>query len=369
MKKVLSVLMAVSILLSLAVLPAQAYVDPVVGDVNNNGIVEIDDATFLQRHLVNIPLTFGINESSDADEDGIVTVLDVTYIQRWLIGLDHHINVGQPVFYFNLEESITTNLDSYLTDVLTILRICPTHFYGSSQYSGAIFKVNAALSDVWCEGDDVDVILNNARIDINYFFGDGDLMSITPHITDPHQYEVYKPVIYLYPEEETDVEVKLDLDGEFTYTYPEYKDGWNVTAYPDGTLTDKRGNTYPYLFWEGKLNTEYDFSSGFCIKGEDTEALLRDKLAYMGLNQTETDDFIDFWLRFMQDNPYNVISFQTSAYTDAAKLSVSPQPDTEIRVFMTWYGSDTAVDIPEQILTPAQRSGFTAVEWGGQKVK
>ncbi len=86
----------------------------------------------------------------------------------------------------------------------------------------------------------------------------------------------------------------------------------------------------------------------------------------MGLNNKETEDFIGFWLGFMKKNPYNVISFQTSAYTDAAKLSISPQPDTEIRVFMAWYGSETAVDIPEQNLTPAHRSGFTAVEWGGR---
>ncbi len=370
MKKVLSVLMAVSILLSLAVLPAQAVPASIVGDVDGSGNVDIDDATFLQRSLVNIPLPFYIEAyADDADEDGIVTVLDVTYIQRWLIGMDHHLNIGQTVYGYHLDGPMDTSVPDEIEDIFLIDRICPAHFFGYSLISGTIIKINTVLSDQWCLGDKVEVALKNVRIDRNNFFGEGDLVTIEPYTYDPDPYMVYKPVIYLYPEEETDTEVKLDLDGEFTYTYPEYKDGWNVTAYPDGTLKDKSGNTYPYLFWEGKLNTEYDFSSGFCVKGEDTEALLRDKLAYMGLNQTETDDFIDFWLRFMQDNPYNVISFQTSAYTDAAKLSITPQPDTEIRVFMAWYGSDTAEDIPEQSLTPAQRSGFTAVEWGGQKVK
>ena len=45
-----------------------------------------------------------------------------------------------------------------------------------------------------------------------------------------------KPVIYLYPEKETDVTVKISLDGELTCTYPAYDDGWKVTAQPDGTL-------------------------------------------------------------------------------------------------------------------------------------
>lgn len=34
-----------------------------------------------------------------------------------------------------------------------------------------------------------------------------------------------KPVIYLYPENETDVTVRLDYAGKLTCTYPAYKDG------------------------------------------------------------------------------------------------------------------------------------------------
>ena len=48
-----------------------------------------------------------------------------------------------------------------------------------------------------------------------------------------------KPVIYLYPREEQEVTVKLDYKGDLTVTYPEYKDGWNVIASPDGTLINK----------------------------------------------------------------------------------------------------------------------------------
>ena len=45
-----------------------------------------------------------------------------------------------------------------------------------------------------------------------------------------------KPVIYLYPEQETTVSVSLDYAGTLTATYPAYEDGWRVTAEPDGTL-------------------------------------------------------------------------------------------------------------------------------------
>ena len=56
-----------------------------------------------------------------------------------------------------------------------------------------------------------------------------------------------KPVIYLYPEQETDVRVTLDLAGELTCAYPAYGDGWSVRAAPDGTLTDEDGQTYQRL--------------------------------------------------------------------------------------------------------------------------
>ena len=102
----------------------------------------------------------------------------------------------------------------------------------------------------------------------------------------------YKPVIYLYPEVEAEVAVELDLHGELTCTYPAYNGGWFVTAQPDGTLTDASGQTYNYLYWEGECDTTYDFSQGFCVKGEDTAAFLEDSLAKLGLNRREANEFI-----------------------------------------------------------------------------
>lgn len=61
-----------------------------------------------------------------------------------------------------------------------------------------------------------------------------------------------KPVIYLYPEQETTVSVSLDYAGTLTATYPAYEDGWTVTAEPDGTLYDENGDEYSYLFWEAR---------------------------------------------------------------------------------------------------------------------
>ena len=174
-----------------------------------------------------------------------------------------------------------------------------------------------------------------------------------------------KPVIYLYPQETTAVSVRLDTDGELTCTYPEYDGGWSVTAEPDGTLTDGDGQIYRYLYWEGKSDAEYDFSEGFCVKGRDTAEFLETALEELGLTRGEANEFIIYWLPKMQGNEYNVISFQASAYTDANRLSIVPEPDVVIRVFMAWRPSEKPVELPEQTLSAPERRGFTAVEWGG----
>ena len=231
-----------------------------------------------------------------------------------------------------------------------------------------LYKINGSLGDEWCVGDQVSVTHRN-----NYYSRDRrvemDLVSVEISTYVPDPYTCAKPVIYLYPEEDTEVDVTLTLDGELTCTYPVYRSGWHVTASPDGTLTDESGQTYNYLYWEGDTNTVWDMSEGFCIKGEDTAAFLETALADLGLNRREANEFIVYWLPLMEQNPYNLIAFQTDAYTDAAKLSISPSPDTLIRVFMAFQASDTFTDIPAQTLTAPDRIGFTAVEWGGTELK
>ena len=174
-----------------------------------------------------------------------------------------------------------------------------------------------------------------------------------------------KPVIYLYPEQEQEVSVRLDYDGELTCTYPEYKEGWEITAKPDGRLTDKTGMEYNYLYWEGTSDREYDFSEGFCIAGADSAEFLEGALAELGLTRREANEFIVYWLPRLEANAYNLISFQTEAYTEHAGLVIEPEPDTVIRVFMAYQPTDSRQEIPEQELDAPARTGFTVVEWGG----
>ncbi|MGN1444210.1 MAG: SH3 domain-containing protein [Acutalibacteraceae bacterium] len=180
-----------------------------------------------------------------------------------------------------------------------------------------------------------------------------------------------KPVLYLYPEKETDVDVKVSLNNMyFTCTYPEYGNGWSVTAKPDGTLINKKDNKeYSYLYWElgGKQN--YDFSKGFVVKGSDTAEFLQEALSEMGLTPREYNEFIVYWLPKMQNNEYNLISFQKEEYTDNVRLDISPKPDSTLRVFMAYKALDEEIEIEPQEFEPFERKGFTVVEWGGAQVQ
>ena len=157
--------------------------------------------------------------------------------------------------------------------------------------------------------------------------------------------------------------------GTFTVTEPALQDGWQVTAYPDGTLVDEDGRTWPYLFWEADSQGEFQFEEGFVVPGQDTGAFLEKALAVLGLNEKERQDFLEYWLPLMEKNPYNQIAFQQEEYTSLAALIIDPAPDTLIRVFMAWKGLQEPVEMKEQVLTPVSRQGYTAVEWGGTQVK
>lgn len=178
-----------------------------------------------------------------------------------------------------------------------------------------------------------------------------------------------KPVIYLYPEKPTEVSVKLDVNGELGFTYPKYNNGWSVTAYPDGTLVDKStGREYSYLFWDAYTKYDFDMTKGFVVKGEDTAEFLQQTLSKIGLTPREYNEMIVYWLPLMENNKYNLITFQTEEYTENAKLYIDPKPDSLLRVFMTFKSLDEPIEIEAPEIVPFERQGFTVVEWGGAQV-
>jgi prepilin-type N-terminal cleavage/methylation domain-containing protein len=176
-----------------------------------------------------------------------------------------------------------------------------------------------------------------------------------------------KPVIYLYPTEKTEVAVKVTTK-KITESIPDYNDGWNVTAYPDGTIINSEdGETYPYLFWEGPSYKPFvDKEKGFVVKTEEMELFLAEKLAAQGLEAKEYAEFIEFWAPRMKDKDYAYVYFMPQAdYDELIPMEITPQPDTIIRVYMLYKSLDEPIEVEAQELTAPERDGFTVVEWGG----
>jgi len=196
----------------------------------------------------------------------------------------------------------------------------------------------------------------------------------SPKTGEVHYYEVpdgyayAKPVLYLYPETETEVRVTFEHPERLTTVYPAYDGGWQVTASPDGTLTDERGRSYYCLYWEEEQMTvsRTDFAEGFCVAGEDSADFLEDALAQLGFTDKEANEFIIYWLPILEQNPYNLIWFELTGSREAANaLNISPKPDSLLRMAMHILPLAEAADITPQKLPQFARDGFVAVEWGG----
>ncbi len=208
--------------------------------------------------------------------------------------------------------------------------------------------------------------------------------------------EVGKPVVYLYPQTETEVKVELTTPIDFSVTIPAYHNGWRVLAKPNGELKDLQPeftdcsridtshvgseyalaacqqNQYPYIYWAGRpLATQYPtVDTGWVIANENIEQFMHEKLDEIGLTATEKQDMLTYWLPKMKAKqaPFYRVSFLQDAVMDKlAPMKITPQPDTIARVFLDFQPLTQSRDITPQELTKIVRHGFTVVEWGGLK--
>lgn len=189
----------------------------------------------------------------------------------------------------------------------------------------------------------------------------------------PENIVAKKPIIYLYPEETTNVSVRLSNPERLTVDYPDYRQGWSVTARPDGTLTTKEGKKLYALYYESQNIKKYNADSlkeGFVVAKNDIESFLDRKLTKLGLNYKEREEFITYWASALEAKPYAYIRFQTATEIENNMgLDISPRPDTIIRIMMEYKPLDNPIMVKKQTLSQPERKGFTVVEWGGTEVK
>jgi hypothetical protein len=189
---------------------------------------------------------------------------------------------------------------------------------------------------------------------------------------------VDKPVIYLYANQQTNVNLSIDFKGDLTFMYPSYDNGWQVNVSKKGILKMSDQKIYPYLFWEG-TTSELGFVTtptgmeGYFIQTDSTISFLENTLTQLGLNQTEMTDFITFWGPQIKKHRYATIQFLVDeAYTnEIAGINVNPAPDAMRRIYLLFQGSEIELKqnfLTAPVLKPFVRKGFTLVEWGGSEI-
>lgn len=183
---------------------------------------------------------------------------------------------------------------------------------------------------------------------------------------DPGPFVLEKPILYLYPEKTTEVEVKLARPNLITTNYPKYGNGWKVTAQPNGDLVTSDGKNFYALYWEESEPETPDFSEGFYVKAAQSAEFLEQKLTEIGLNDRERNEFIMHWLPKLEANQGNLIQFiLTDELEQHNQLQISPTVDSLLRVHMHFKPASKEVKIKPQTFAGFERRGFVAVEWGG----
>lgn len=189
------------------------------------------------------------------------------------------------------------------------------------------------------------------------------------HIQPAYQQEeVMKPVVYFHTDKPLNVSVNVVPVGEFTFTYPEIKNGWSGTVNEDGTFS-MNGMTYPYLFWES--DQAYSFKpadNGYKVDRENIIPFLEKKCAEFGFSQNEKTDFITFWGPRLSASEAVFVQFNVNENCNQyAELAISPQPASMKRVyieFTPWSEVMRPYLKDKEFAFPAVE-GFTVFEWGG----
>jgi len=206
-----------------------------------------------------------------------------------------------------------------------------------------------------------------------------------------------KPVVYLYPTEPTEISLKFTAPMKLETQIPLYTNGWKVKAYPDGKIIDLNPhmtncanvstaygseyaheacvkNEYPYIYWSGESHVKNypQIDKGWIVSSGEVAGLLIEKLTEIGLNQTEQNDMLEYWLPQIEakNAPYYRISLlQNDELNKLFPMQVTPRPESVIRVFLDFLPLNSAneLSMPEQKVIHFDRKGFTLVEWGGLK--
>jgi hypothetical protein len=177
---------------------------------------------------------------------------------------------------------------------------------------------------------------------------------------------VLKPNIYLYPTENTnlDVSISFPLGGKIIASIPDFKTGWKINADTNGIINSE----YEYLFYESEQPDVWQINEGWIIKRTELEQFFTENMLKYGFYGREIKDFIDYWIPRLKDYEfYGIYPQESDIINTVIKLEFSKSPDAVLRLFYLIRGTDS--DTNSKIIVPTdnfqfKRIGFYITEWG-----
>ena len=177
---------------------------------------------------------------------------------------------------------------------------------------------------------------------------------------------VLKPNIYLYPTENTflDVSISFPLGGKIITSIPDYKTGWKINVDADGIINSK----YDFLFYESEQPDVWQMDKGWIIRKTESKQFFTENLSKYGFNGKEVRDFIDYWIPRLKDYEYyEIYPQELNIIETVIKLEISRTPNNVLRLFYLIKGTNNETN--NNIITPTDnfqftRTGFCVTEWG-----
>jgi hypothetical protein len=187
---------------------------------------------------------------------------------------------------------------------------------------------------------------------------------------EPHRWHApwCKPAIYLYPERKSEINVSIFPQGKMLLTIPPYpKTGWDVVAEPNGDIyhLNKR---FDYLYYEASIPDQLieKPKQGYVISYDERKVFLRHLVTELGLNEKETEQFVEYWVPILPKSPYYFIGvLPVTNLNELAPLLITPKPDNLIRISLYFEALEKKITVDPPTILPISREGYTAVEWGG----
>lgn len=181
-----------------------------------------------------------------------------------------------------------------------------------------------------------------------------------------------KPNLYLYPEADTPMSVRvLHTDRQqLVATAPEHGAGWRGIAHPDGTWTDTRPGAspepWPFLFYEVSLapwqSRSLQRAEGWCLPEAGAAEAMAELLGDYGFNARERDDFVDAWVHDLPPSHTGYAVYPQLQVAHAAGLELSEALPVDRLWLVVEEGNGCL--LPEPAVVPFERSGPHGVEWG-----